>query len=151
MPMPSLIPIGYQGGEHLSAVGHHAGGLFLAFVARAHQDDQDPRDPTNPGYWLAILHTFDAAGVHLATSVRPVPRGRLGADAAAAYEAADAELAALIDTLPDRRKDVISVQPFSTTVAGFTVGLVADREARYAELVPAGIRFGEPWDGDYST
>lgn len=150
MPVPDLIPIAREGSGHFTALGRHAGGQHLAYVAHAYPDDHDG-DHRRPGFLIATLHTFAPDGAHAETVVRPVPAGEPGPSRGAGYRIADSELARLLEPLGDRVEDRITVRPFLVSRAGFTVGLAVNTEFEYADLTHLGVRFSEPWDGGYDT
>lgn len=139
MRIPELIPIAHEGDDHITALGRYADGLYLGCICA----DRD--------HWVASLHTFSGDGVHRGSQIRPVPKGERGPRTAESYEAAAGELSAMLATLDGRTAGDIAVRPFSASSEGFTIALIVNEECEFADLLPVGIRFSEPWDGGYST
>ena len=139
MGVPALIPIADEGDEHIEALGRYAGGLYLGLVF------------ADRGQWVASLLTFTADGVHRGSRMRGVAKGEPGPETGETYEAAAAELAAMLATLDGRTSGDIAIRPFLAADESFTVALIVNEELGFADLRPVGIRFSEPWDCGYST
>ncbi|MFD6697188.1 hypothetical protein [Micromonospora aurantiaca (nom. illeg.)] len=139
MPIPEVIPIAEEGDDHITALGRYADGLYVGFICA----DRD--------HWVASLHTFTADGVHRGSQICPVPMGERGPKTAESYEAAASKLVAMLATLDSRTAGDIAVRPFAASSEGFTIALIVNEEYEFADLLPVGIRFSEPWDGGYCT
>jgi hypothetical protein len=139
MPIPTLIPIADEGDERLTELGRYTDGLYLGCICA------DRR------HWVASLHTFTADGVHRGSRIQSIPMGEPGPETAESYEAAARDLAEMLTRLDNREIGDIAIQPFSASGEGFTIALIVNEEHEFADLLPVGIRFSEPWDGGYST
>jgi formate hydrogenlyase regulatory protein HycA len=63
-------------------------------------------------------------------------------------------LAGLVENLPGAQRGDIAVRPFHLTHDGITFGLIVNSHrdvGEWADLLPNGLRFRAPWDGDYDT
>lgn len=152
--LPELIPIVCEE-PHTADIGAYGDGQFMGFVV-ASLPDPAPEDWEAHKRWYAVLHTFDADGVHRATEAWFA--GTSADGERAVITRAEARLAAMLDELEGATRGDVAVELFEADVDGELFGLVdASYEddfgelIRAAELVPNDLRFGEPWDGTYDT
>lgn len=129
------VPIAYEPHARTRWIGVHEGGQFFGDVSRV----------PGPAGDMALLHSFDAEGNHLATEFRP----------AADVEAAERELAQLLGGLRGVTYQAIRVRPFAVEAHGVVWGLI-DETAEFEglehyELVPQRLGFGMPFNGLYDT
>jgi hypothetical protein len=134
--LPNRIRI--NRGDLTPFIGRHSGGQqFLSLVTGAR------RGPEHPLY--AVLHTFDPDGRHLDTRVEPV--GAVGDPQA--LRRAEAKQQEWLRQLPTLLLSSVEVEPFEVTREGVNFGLVAEGDVM--RLMPAGLTFSAPWDGNYRT
>jgi formate hydrogenlyase regulatory protein HycA len=155
MAIPQVIPIAHEPDGRTATVGHYADGQFLASVTYAYPAGYLPDDGWEQHRRLyAVLHTFDADGVHRDTEVWC---GGTWADQQrdpAVLGLAGAHLTKLLETLPSRAYGDIAVRPFRRVLDGVLFGLLVESEEEgdeWAELHPDRLGFGPPWDGAHDA
>jgi hypothetical protein len=154
MTAPDRIPIMYEPGDHTGSIGTYQHGLFLGAIILAQPPMPALDGPLTPGaeHWYAALHLFDHDGRHTTSQIWDAGPHEPGS--AAVADRANAHLAELVQNLPDAQRRDIAVRPFQLTQDGITFGLILDSHPDYgdwADLLPNGLRFHAPWDGEYDT
>ncbi|MFC7531847.1 hypothetical protein [Actinoplanes sp. GCM10030250] len=127
--VPRRIPIAREPGDHTGFTGVHDEGLFLGSIVLK-------------DHWLAVLHLFGHDGEHRSSEIRD-------AGPAAGADRARAHLEGLVTALPGAQFGDIAIRPFRLERDGVLFGLIAEDD--YADLLPNGLRFGPPWDGEFET
>ncbi|MBV1855229.1 hypothetical protein [Catellatospora tritici] len=135
MTLPTVIPVGYEPDYRTADIGRHDGGQFFGCTAAERVG----------GDWriTVALHLFDQDGNHLRTEFRP--------DTAPGD--APTVLATLIGQLSGVSYGDIGIRLFEITAHGRKWGLLdkSDDVGERAELVPQGLAFYPPWNGEYDT
>ncbi|WP_214318522.1 hypothetical protein [Nonomuraea sediminis] len=151
MPVPEIIPIGYEPDYHTDTIGRWDGGQFLGSVVPAFPEGYThTSDWQAHKRWYAVLHTFDADGHHLGSRIE---RTGTDADHRASVDTAQARLMEWLDALPGHRFGDIAIRPFRHSDDDVLFGLVIEtfEGEEHAELYPDQLGFYEPWDGSYDT
>ena len=135
MAIPTVVPVAYQPGYRTAQLGRHDGGQFFGCTAAIRAGDRNRV--------TVALHLFDQDGNHLRTEFRP--------DIAPGD--APTVLANLVGQLSRVRYGDIGIRLFEITGHGRKWGLldVSEGDHEQAELVPQGLAFYPPWNGEYDT
>jgi hypothetical protein len=154
MAVPDRIPIMHEPGDQTGSIGAYRHGLFLG--ARVLAQPEVPAESAAPRpdgpHWYAVLHLFEPNGRHVSSQVWDAGPHAAG-ETTVADRAAD-RLAQLLHELPDAQHQDIAVQPFQLTRDGILFGLILESDPEFgewADLLPNGLRFHAPWDGEYDT
>ena len=93
-----------------------------------------------------VLHLFDKQGNYLATH-----SWFAGTSAVCDKIEISAKLSEMIAALGKVKYQDVRIKPFRTQIDGFDFGLIPDAQQETLTLVPNGLLFEEPWDGEYYT
>ena len=129
MPIPDKIPIRREADYHTDQVGRCSNGSQYAgfcFFLRPGQQQL-----------VAVLHCFDANGVHAGSEAWDVEPKRMLAEA--------------IARLPDPTPGDIEIRPFVVQFFDTKFGLIPREDGECVEYLPYGLAFFPPWDGTYDT
>jgi formate hydrogenlyase regulatory protein HycA len=154
MAIPDVIPIRRIAGYRTDTIGRYDGGQFFAYVTGA-----SPRGTFHAGWdwrahkpWYAVLHRFDHAGAHLASSIHTPGLG--------IRDGLAELLVTWLNELPGREYCDIAIRPFELIYDDTRFGLVLESHGDYpegateldwAELYPGRLGFSCPWNGRYDT
>jgi formate hydrogenlyase regulatory protein HycA len=153
MAIPDLVPISHEPDYRTDTIGGYTGGQFFGSVTATLQDGTGGQpDWFRYKRWYAVLHRFDAGGVHTGSDIWFAGTSE---HEDASIEKAQEHLAGWLDQLPGRVYGDIAIRLFQVEVDGQVFGLV-DESALYdgddhAEFLPDGLGFDPPWDGAYDT
>ena len=148
---PSKIKIKRESGFHTYHIGKRPDGTqFMAFVVGVPSKKQ-PSTKRGKLKWYAVVHRFNADGTHLRTEA-----SFLGAkEFASRLGDPETDLIRMVKRLGRIRYGDIKVKLFSVRVEGIVFGLVDSSvpEDNYQriDLIPNGLAFFPPWNGDYET
>ncbi|WP_203898892.1 hypothetical protein [Virgisporangium aliadipatigenens] len=153
MAIPDRVPIAHEPGYRTDTIGSYDGGQFFGSVTATLEDGSGSR-PDWPRYkrWYAVLHRFDAQGVHTGSRIWFAGTSE---EESASVKRAEERLGEWLDALPGHTFGDIAVKLFQVEVDGHLFGLV-DRSEVYdgqdhAEFLPDDLGFDPPWDGLYDT
>lgn len=149
--IPRRIRIRREAGYHTHHIGTCKNGdQFMAFIVgiplRKHVSVANRKL-----VWYAVIHRFNSAGEHLGTEASLLGKAVLGS------ELADAE--AIFKDMIGRLGPVtyrdIEVRLFSVRIGGHAFGLVdasvPEDGYQRVDLLPNGLAFFPPWNGNYDT
>ncbi|KAB1926993.1 hypothetical protein F8280_08565 [Micromonospora noduli] len=153
MATPDRVPIAYEPDYHTRNIGRYDKGQFFGSVTATLEDGAGAEDDWyRHKRWYAVLHRFDADGVHTDSDIWFAGTSE---DEEASVDRAEARLVEWLDALPGRVFGDISIGLFHVEVDGHVFGLVdgsADYDGEdHAEFVPDELGFDPPWDGLYDT
>ncbi|WP_329391588.1 nitrogen permease regulator 3 (plasmid) [Streptomyces sp. NBC_01351] len=163
MAVPEIIPIAHESDYRTSTIGRFRGGQFLASVTYAFPGGFVMGDGWEEQKRLfVVLHKFDHDGHHQESDIwcagTWAEQTKRPHDERSVIARADARLAAVLASLPEREYCDIAIQPFQLTVDGVVFGLITechaedeDGEHDWAELYPDRLGFSAPWNGEYDT
>jgi len=144
--MPNVISIAHEPDYRTDTIGTYDGGQFFASCTGAYRHGDEHRNELMRYY--AVLHLFDKNGNHRSSEIRFLGVGNAGQDG-------EEQLRTLIDPLPGRRYDDITIKPFRVDFDGVAFGLIDESGDHgghdWAELYPDRLGFHEPWNGEYDT
>jgi formate hydrogenlyase regulatory protein HycA len=152
--IPKLIPIAYEPNFYTRYVGRFGKGRqFMAFVV-ATLSKRKVKDPAKHKRWYAVLHTFDARGIHLGTEHWFA--GTTAEGEKEVCERAQKKRLEMLEKLEPYELCNIKVKLFSTEIDGQLFGLVDSSEPEEGfedrvTLWPNDFLFTAPWNGVYST
>ena len=154
MAVPERIPIMHEAGDHSGSIGTYQQGQFLGAIVLARPSVPALDGSTKPGseHWYAVLHLFDHDGRHTSSEIWDAGPHEPGTGAVA--DRASAYTAGLVQNLADAQRGDIAVRPFQLARDGITFGLIPGSDPVYgdwADLLPNGLRFHAPWNGEYDT
>jgi hypothetical protein len=135
MTLPALIPVAYVPGYRTEDIGQHSGGQFFGCTAANRTGDRNRV--------TVALHLFGPDGSHVRTEFRP---DTAPGDAPAVLES-------LIGELSEVRHGDIAIRLFEITAYGRRWGMIDKSQEGWerAEIVPQGLAFYPPWNGEYDT
>ncbi|MET8086022.1 hypothetical protein [Micromonospora sp. NPDC005194] len=153
MAIPDLVPIAHEPDYRTSTIGRYDKGQFFGSVTATLDDGGGADDDWyRHKRWYAVLHRFDADGVHTDSDIWFAGTSETED---ASVDRAEARLAEWLDALPGRVFADIAIGLFQVEVDGHVFGLVDWSEeydgADHAEFVPDDLGFDPPWDGCYDT
>lgn len=149
---PGHIRISYHPGSPTRRIGAHemgpVRGQFLGCVVAT-----QPEMAADPGEkrWYAVLHRFDAAGLHLGSD--HFFAGTSDEGEPDVVRRAELKLREFLGRLGRLEYRDIDIALFELIIDGQRFGLVdaSSDEQPAIHLVPNGLVFLPPWTGDYST
>ena len=154
MTIPARIRVEHIDDYHTAHIGHGPDGTrFMAFLAATVPPGPMQDDWRTSKRWYAVLHVFDASGVHLRTEHTFVGTTADGEAKVLqqARERRDAMVAALGHaTGGELTRGDVEVALFATTIEGHVFGLVDTTDEEHGPrvtLLPQGFVFTPPWDG----
>lgn len=149
--VPEKIKIRREKGYHTDSIGRCKDRTqFMAFIVgvpaaiRSHHVSRKLK-------WYAVLHRFASDGKHLGTQALLLGTKKFAHE----VRGAESKLSELIKTLGAVKYSDIEVKLFSVRIEGYTFGLVdasvPDEGYQRIDLLPNGLAFFPPWDGNYET
>ena len=153
MPVPNKIKINREEEYYTHFIGKtHDGKQFMALIG-ATLPTPLPEDWPNHKKWYAVLHTFNSEGRHMDT--KTICAGRTADGEDVVVEKARSLRNEMLSSLGKVSFEDIEVELFSIEIDGFTFGLVdgsePDEGIEKINLLPNGLAFFEPWNGEYDT
>ena len=153
MKIPNKIKINREEDYYTHYIGKTSDGKQFVCMIGATLPTPIPEDWENHKRWYAILHLFDDEGNYLTTQT--VFTGLTSDGEDDIIERAREERSNFVESLGEVSYQGVEVCLFSTKVEGSVFGLVdaSEPEEDYycINLLPNGLAFFPPWDGDYDT
>jgi hypothetical protein len=143
--IPKRIPIALQ--EPMDLIGTYVDGQFWGHVV----DEEKPctsKDFEDNIY--SMVHLFDKNGKFIQTKFEKTPKSSENA-----FEIACNTLDQMLSQLPKAKFQKIAIDLFEDEVDGMQIGLLDDSDDEDEEvkavLIPEGLVFFPPWDGNFDT